>query len=377
MSAIEFYADLVATGAVLGADRHWTPAELDELFDADNSEYVDQVSTEALNLDYGLIEYLWERPSRRAPWHGVHLSAQVHRLALGWSDTPPLLRETYGAFEPNPPFAELRAELASRDIPLVELPQEMPAHRSYWQPDSQAVVVEVAEEEEFATGPAEQAGSISGISAPGLLHNLPRPRFDALRAALDDLAAAGDREAWLDRHAGSATWWQDLLTVFAIRLGWREQAEEEWVPLYIWLTSAAQHRGALDPVEAARQLADTAARLDLYPASSPPPTTNSLPSTTNPLPPTANPLLPTADDLTSTLLTGLSLPRDRAQSRWGVPGLHGTEVRPLLRTRRLVETASRLRPHLREPAVIAELGEWLRVWPEFGRAAGLLEMRSD
>ncbi|MCO1578654.1 hypothetical protein M8C13_23145 [Crossiella sp. SN42] len=361
MSDIDFYADLVATGAVLGADRHWTPAELDELFDADNREYVEAVSTEALNLDYGLLEYFWERESPRAPWHGVHLSAQVHRLAIGWADPPALLSENYGSFEPNPSFAELRAELDRRDIPLIELPQELPAHRSYWQPDSQAVVVEIIAQEEFVTSPSEEIGSINGISAPGLLHNLPRPRFDALRQSLHQLAEASPaaRERWLDKHATDADWWRDRLTVFAIKLGWRESAEAVWVPLYLWFAEAALRRGALDAAELARRVAETAARLDLYTAEELPP------------------LLPGADELTTTLLTGLPLHRGEADQRWGVPGLPGEEVRPLLRSRQLVETAARLRPFLRETAVIAELGEWLRVWPEFGRAAGLLEMRSD
>ncbi|GAA2818063.1 hypothetical protein [Crossiella cryophila] len=370
MSDIDFYADLVATGAVLGADRHWTPAELDELFDADNREYVEAVSTEALNLDYGLLEYFWERESRRgAPWHGVHLSAQVHRLAIGFGDTPALLRENYGEFEPNPSFAELRAELQRRDIPLLDLPQEMPAHRSYWQPDSQAVVIEIVGQEEFVTSPTEEIGSISGISAPGLLHNLPRARFDALKQSLNHLATAGDadRLRWLDRHDPApgqerAEWWRSRLTVFAIKLGWRESAEAVWVPLYLWFADQAVRRGALDPAEVARRVAESAARLELYGHNG---------SEDRPA------LLPVAEDLTTTLLAGVPLDRVDAEQRWGVPGLHGTEVRPLLRARQLVETAARLRPFLRDSAVIAELGEWLRVWPEFGRSAGLLEMRSD
>ncbi|MBP2478218.1 hypothetical protein JOF53_007090 [Crossiella equi] len=331
MSDLDCWADLVATGAVLGADEHTAPHVLDELFDEDNSEHVAQVSTNALTVHYGPLEFVWERTGEDAPWRGTQLTAHIDNLAFEWTGVPELLHDTYGVFAGHPPFEELRAELARRDIPLVEVPSPVPGCRSHWQPDSLAVVTEVVGGEDELVTAAAPIGSVAAITAPGWLYDMDRPRFDALLAGLREPEDGSDDPAW----------WRDRLHVLRVRLGWREPDQDAWVARYLRLTA----RAALPGVEVAEHVATTAARLGLYDGERPEG-------------------LPAPAALTEVLLAGIPVTRAEAEERWGVPGLHGAEVRPLLRARRLVLAAAGLAPHMPEQA---ELEEWLAVWPELRR----------
>ncbi|UNO38844.1 hypothetical protein [Streptomyces sp. MST-110588] len=167
MNSLNFFADVVASGTVLGASPTCGPDQVSEVLGTDyaeNSGYSD-----SMWRDYGLAEFFWFRGSADAPWEGHHFSLQVHRLTQGPDVVAPAIRSVYGQeFGPTLAFDALAAVLRERGVPLEEIPDtaNAPYYRSFWQPQSCVEISVIAEHSEFLTPDDLSVGDVYRIGAP-------------------------------------------------------------------------------------------------------------------------------------------------------------------------------------------------------------------
>ncbi|MCO1578655.1 hypothetical protein M8C13_23150 [Crossiella sp. SN42] len=218
MTDLDCYVEALATGTLLGIDRHWGPAQVDALL---GGEGHDGLNVDAHNWwrDYGLAEIFWQRGSLAHHWRGHHFSLQLHRLPHDWCTPNEMLRARYGEFRPRTSFTDLQAALAERDIPLVEVPRHDEDYREYRQPSSGATVLVVNHHPDPDPDyPTLAFGDLYRIgSAPALPH-LDRPRWEALGQALTPVPALSppERAAWLTEHEPTgpdqSAWWHGVLT---------------------------------------------------------------------------------------------------------------------------------------------------------------------
>ncbi|WP_328914445.1 MULTISPECIES: hypothetical protein [unclassified Streptomyces] len=94
MSDLEFYADVLRSGTVLGLDAHSMPEQVTAVLGKDFGEHR---TREAMIRDYGLIEFTWERGRADRTWRAVGFAVQVHRLETGGTEAVnPAIRAAYG-----------------------------------------------------------------------------------------------------------------------------------------------------------------------------------------------------------------------------------------------------------------------------------------
>ncbi|MFE5091889.1 hypothetical protein ACFRCI_16170 [Streptomyces sp. NPDC056638] len=97
MSELAFFAQVVARSTVRGLDCSSTPDQVTAWL----GDYGENLRGDLMWRDYGLVEFTWERPSRKEPWQGCRFTVQCHRLEHGPT--------------PVPTFAGLRTALAELD----------------------------------------------------------------------------------------------------------------------------------------------------------------------------------------------------------------------------------------------------------------------
>ncbi|MGW0517277.1 hypothetical protein [Crossiella sp. NPDC003009] len=406
MTDLDCYVEALATGTLLGIDRHWGPAQVDALL---GGEGHDGLNVDAHNWwrDYGLAEIFWQRRSLAHHWRGHHFSLQLHRLPHDWCTPNEMLRARYGEFRPRTSFADLHAALTERDIPLVEVPYHDEDYREYRQPSSGATVLVVnhhpdpdPDRPDLAFGDLYRIGS-----APALPH-LDRARWEALGQALAPVPALPlpERAAWLTEHEPTgpdqSTWWHGVFTHLADLDTPFDPAQ---APLLLWFLRESLSRPApvlavtLNWLEDLREtLSPPASATPRATNSAPPlpdstvPTANSTPpppdstvptaASTPPVPGNTPPAaggtpppaddsrsapagaLPTADDIVRLALA--AAPLSPAQTRWADPGVRGPDLPAQLLTRDLITAATRQRRHLTSPDLREQLLPWLELWPE-------------
>nr|WTB32322.1 hypothetical protein OG781_25130 [Streptomyces sp. NBC_00830] len=135
MSDLEFYADVLRSGTVLGLDAHSTPEQVTAVLGSDFGEYR---TRGAMIRDFGLVEFTWERRRADRTWRGMGFAVQVHRLdTAGTEVVNPAIRAAYGMFPTVlPRLGEVRALPEAERWPLRELPGADSEFRELWQPES-------------------------------------------------------------------------------------------------------------------------------------------------------------------------------------------------------------------------------------------------
>ncbi|NRQ37123.1 hypothetical protein HII36_35605 [Nonomuraea sp. NN258] len=249
---LDFFADLVTTGTVLGLDHTSALAEVEAVLGRDLSAEPDG---HRLNCDFGLVEFGWQRDGAGRPWEVVHFGAQTHRLP--WLvDSDHVLVPHYGRFRARLDFADLRAAVTARGFELEERGSSPVGCAHYWQPDSGMGLLVVTDEEEAGQG--EPAGTVLKILGPQ-----SRPvweRFVHRERAFRDQAAHlltlsdAARAAWLDAREPEpgperAGWWGYLRHVVERRA--LDGRRAGWPALGLALDRAAAERGVWPADEAA------------------------------------------------------------------------------------------------------------------------------
>ncbi|MFC4331102.1 hypothetical protein ACFPC0_25655 [Streptomyces andamanensis] len=138
--SLAFYLDVIASGTVLGAGPTDSPDQVTAILGTDFAENTH--GSGSMWRDYGMVEFFWQRESRRHPWEGHHFTVQVHRLSRGGGVVNRVLRERYGRFGRHVPFAKLERLAAARGVRLEDVPNpNTPTHTLHWQPASQVSVL--------------------------------------------------------------------------------------------------------------------------------------------------------------------------------------------------------------------------------------------
>jgi hypothetical protein len=103
VSGLEFYADVLCSGTVLGLDAHSTPEQVTAVLGTDFGEYL---TREVMIRDFGLVEFTWERRRADRTWRPAGFAVQVHRLeSAGTEVVNPAIRAAYGpsSYAPKAP----------------------------------------------------------------------------------------------------------------------------------------------------------------------------------------------------------------------------------------------------------------------------------
>lgn len=357
MRGLDFYAEVLCSGTVLGLDAHSAPEEVTAVL---GEEFGEHRTRRAMVRDFGLVEFSWERTSAERPWQALGFAVQPHRLETAAPELAgPALRAAYGAFTAAPPrLADVRALLDPQLWPLDELPFPEVEFRQVWQPLSGSVVL---------LGPRKDARTAPLDTLPVYRIGAPHARG---RAALRATAAPSERSPALDRldhllalppearsgwfarrGPGSdedrVNWWLHHSQVVDARISERRERQGGWIELRLWLLEEGRRRSLFTAAATAESRAHFVATLHASHA---------------PLP--GDVTVPDADALVRDCLAAISGTPETLARR---ADLHAHSRDELLRSRRarnLVRAAEQHRARVRDPELAARLDEWARVRAE-------------
>ncbi|MEU6412033.1 hypothetical protein [Microbispora sp. NPDC046933] len=262
MSDLDFFADLVITGTVLGLDHTSRRDEVEEVLGRDRTFE----APSGMISDFGLVEFGWLRDRPEDDWRVVYFGAQAHWLPdLTDDDIPAALLGRYGGFRSRLHFDELRAAVEARGFTLEERPTYNEGCVDYWQPTSGMGITAVTDPEEWD----EPSGTVLKMLGPGRRYSWRsfEGREQAFRSYVDHLVTLPERElaAWLDRREPGgererADWWACLRDTVARRTGGTLAQNVRWRRLGMDLDRHAAERGIDAPDEAAVTLITALAR---------------------------------------------------------------------------------------------------------------------
>ncbi|WP_329211805.1 hypothetical protein OG257_27620 [Streptomyces sp. NBC_00683] len=226
----------VVSGTVDGADATSTPDEVTALL---GDGYAESRRKGLLLRSYSLAEFAWQRDSPKAPWQGLHVMVQAHRLEV------PLLVD------------DLAAALDRLGFPLVEVAPDGLGCRRFVREDS-GVGLLVDEED----------GAVLKLSAPAWFGPGPRSERapwspETLRDRVAHLAGLDPdaRERWAVRRCPEqpeerAAWWWFLWVASGRRdAGGTDEERARRAGLGLWLLRKCEAAGAVGRAESLLQLA--------------------------------------------------------------------------------------------------------------------------
>lgn len=258
VAELDFFVDVVVTGAVLGVGLTDPPGAVARVL---GDDFADDQGRTALRRDYGLVEFFWTRRSGSDPWHPAGFTVQAHRLAS--IEVTGTLADRYGPFGRRLPFGRLNAALERLGYRLEEVPRDGdPDYRYYWLAESRVSVIATA----TAWKGRLAAGDVWSISAPHppeqyVAATRTSARRQAVKDGLAHLLRLDDdqRSGWLDRRQpaadAAANWYLYLLLVIDQQLGDQPGRRPDWVQLKVWLLRQAQARSVFTPAESAEKMA--------------------------------------------------------------------------------------------------------------------------
>ncbi|MET9627489.1 hypothetical protein ABZX92_08495 [Lentzea sp. NPDC006480] len=253
---LDFFADVVQTGTILGADADMGPDVVAAVLGDDFSE---NWNGRSYWRSYGLVEMAWYRRRRGLGLMGEHWAVQAHRLAYG----VPLDRAIvarYGEFSGLQMFDELRDELARRGTGLVELGGPEFGHQQYWQPDAQVVLYVSVEDD---PGTVQKIFSAFGddhtITFKGD-HRVVWQQMKEVCAMTED-----QRRRWVEKKRPDdfRSWWRYCTRLTAARTALDEVGDRAaFVEFVFWMWTFGEQRDVCTSKEVAYQQAMFAARID-------------------------------------------------------------------------------------------------------------------
>lgn len=117
MADLDFYADIVASGDVLGLSSGCDDVRVRETLGGD---FIDDVRKQRMRRDYGLVEFHFNRMGER--WIVFGVSIQVYRLKnTDRSIVPAVLSERFGEFRSTVSLVDLHKAVGDRSVaPVME-----------------------------------------------------------------------------------------------------------------------------------------------------------------------------------------------------------------------------------------------------------------
>ncbi|GAB1821548.1 hypothetical protein [Herbidospora sp. RD11066] len=244
MSGLDFFADLVTTGTILGLDHTSTLEEVEAVFGAGP---VDE-EPHRMRHDFGLVEFSWFRRRTHDDWTCSLIGAQPHRLPDLAGEIDPALAGRYGAFPPRLDLDDLSRAVEARGFTLTQQPRLNLDRVEYREPTTGVEVQAIPE-----------SGRVVGLHASGI-----RPvhfargemrRFRGWSDYLMTLRRPG-MTVWLrkrepDTEPDRTEWWTRLRRAISHRTGGTPEEAAAWMRLGLTLDELALERGIDSPDEAA------------------------------------------------------------------------------------------------------------------------------
>lgn len=132
MADLDFFVDVVVSGAVLGVGLTDSPDEVARTLGGDFAEDQNRV---VMRRDYGLVEFSWARRPGSDSWQATGFTVQAHRLTR--ITVIDALVQRYGPFGRQLRFTQLNAELDRLGYHLQEITDQADAdYRRYWLAES-------------------------------------------------------------------------------------------------------------------------------------------------------------------------------------------------------------------------------------------------
>ncbi|WP_161483819.1 hypothetical protein [Herbidospora solisilvae] len=251
MGGLDFFADLVITGTVLGLDHTSGRAAVESVFGRDC------VPPGAVS-DFGLVEFGWGRGQRRGAWEVSYFGAQAHRLPwlTAEHEIESALLDRYGGFPSRLDVGDLLTAVQTRGFTLRERSSHDGGCVEYWEPTSKMGVLAVSDSDQFG----EPRGTVLKVLGPTAFLGDLGKFTDYARHLLT--LSDQDLGNWLDRREPDTEpdrgdWWSCLRGVVARRTGGRP----EWQRLGVVLDRYALERGVDTPDAAAVDLVLSVGRL--------------------------------------------------------------------------------------------------------------------
>ncbi|MET9269994.1 hypothetical protein [Kribbella sp. NPDC003557] len=347
MADVDFFVDVMVSGAILGVGLTDSPAEVARVLGGD---FVEDRERLRLRRDYGLVEVFWARRSGSEGWQPDGFTVQAHRLAsITVAET---FVHRYGAFGRRLRFARLNAELDRLGYHLQEITKPVDAgYRRFWLAESRTSLV-------VTTSASAQVdvGDVWSISAPHPPEAVAADRLSGqrhtVRDGLSHLLRLNEhqRERWLDRRQPAqqdrANWWLYLLLVIDDQLHNQPGQQTQWAGLKFWLLRQGCDRAVFTQAETADRLAYSRLRLRRAGVDSA--------------------VLPPADEVVRACLDAIpaglyevAVLDDRRDLRH----LDMTQMRQSRQARTLVSAAQWHLDDVQDPHLAARLREWIDIKP--------------
>ncbi|PRY39601.1 hypothetical protein [Umezawaea tangerina] len=259
MDDLEFFADLLTTGTVLGLDHTSTPAEVERVFGPAHT----YAAPSGRMTDTGLVEFGWW--DERVTYFG----AQVHRLRSGVEPGGPLV-DRYGPFRELLDVDDLLTAVRARGFDPEPVPRwgdGNAGYAEYREPSTGMGVLHLVDPDEAGEpGPAGRVAKMlgSGDDRRSVRWDADEHRSTTARVRhllkLDD----ADLEPWLDGHEPApgperTDWWRHLRLVASQRHGVAPAEAVRRLRLLTALDRLAVDRGVDGEADAALALAATSA----------------------------------------------------------------------------------------------------------------------
>lgn len=217
---MDFLADVIRTGTVLGVDAGVGPSVVARVLGDD------YVASGDLMFGYDLVEFFWHRRPRGLGWYPGHFTVQAHRL-------------------PKPPLLT--------DLPalgLVPVDEPTPGYVRYWQPSSEVIVLVDSDSGELWSissafghrfGPTEDAKAVLQSMKHVVGLNVP------------------ERERWLERRDLTPDQWEFRCRVITHHTLTRTRLADRdaWAQFAIWAWQrTSPERSAIETAELLARLED-------------------------------------------------------------------------------------------------------------------------
>ncbi|TKK85255.1 hypothetical protein FDA94_26665 [Herbidospora galbida] len=251
MGGLDFFADLVVTGTVLGLDHTSERPDVEAVF---GREFAADVPRDVIS-DFGLVEFGWARGGPRRTWEVAYFGAQAHRLPELTADhgIESVLVERYGAFPSRLDAGELLSAVRARGFALRERSSHDDGCVEYGEPTSRIGFLAVSDARAYDEPP----GTVLKVLGPTVFSGRLQ-RFAGYARHILTLSDQ-DLRRWLDRREpeaepGRGDWWAGLRAVVARQTGGRPEETVRWRRLGMALDRHAVERGVDTPDEGAVNL---------------------------------------------------------------------------------------------------------------------------
>jgi len=159
MSDLEFYANFLTQGEILGLGRGSAPEAWVSML---GDDYVENRTRKQVHRDFGFINTTFY--GKRDDLALDLLAVKVHRLALAVAEVPRVLQNEFGEFPARVTIDDLAAELSRTGNVPQRAAQQLPLELERFEIPGKTVSVFVVADPEFARAQDRKVGDVWSLS---------------------------------------------------------------------------------------------------------------------------------------------------------------------------------------------------------------------